>query len=344
MADDEGIAQLDAVQPAQDLVRLPGSVKDLETEISRLRRENQYLRNQVVILRAEALALDTGTRFPRFSSLPVEIRRMIWIYACKVPQVQIIAYKRTSSSRLNDLFDSCEEAKQVTLSLRLISFQSIGPMERINFFNPHLDTLYIKDGYTPEAVDWYRGLCYPSYGGRPQINKHGQGVSSRDNPGPGSHGWWWYQEDSRSSPPDIIHSLAIPYEDMCLEPAYTSIFHQHSYGVCIFSLFSQYQFKELLVVIKTIKIRESSERGVSFVQPTQTPHEWFGEQMEECYPEGNNFPDFMLYLGSFRESWLSLELELRHSLIKFDLHRGSSNWVPPKVKFVVAMMNEDLLV
>ncbi|CAG8959766.1 hypothetical protein HYFRA_00001673 [Hymenoscyphus fraxineus] len=331
MADDEGIAQLDAVQSSQVLVRLPGSVQDLETEVSRLRRENQDLRNQVATLRAdsaEALAFDTGMQFPRFSSLPVEIRR--------IPQVQIIAHKRTSSSRLNDLFDSCEEAKQVILSLRLISFQSIGPMERINFFNPHLDILYIKDGNTLETVKWYSGSCYPSQCDRPKPHKHGYGVSSRENPRP-PHGWWRCQGDSRSSPPGILHSLAIPYEDMCLMSAHSSFMHKHSNKVCFFSLFSQYQCKELLVVMKTIKLRERSERGVSFVEPTQNPLEWFGEQMEKFYSEGDKLPpDFMYYLGPLEESWPSVEVQLRDLLIKIGL---STLYVSQDVKLMFIPRN-----
>ncbi|CAG8982026.1 hypothetical protein HYALB_00013997 [Hymenoscyphus albidus] len=61
--------------------------------------------------------------FPRFGSLPLELRRMIWMFASIAPQVHVISHDTTAKipnrSRAKPIMNTCKEARDVVCKLQL---------------------------------------------------------------------------------------------------------------------------------------------------------------------------------------------------------------------------------
>jgi hypothetical protein len=73
-------------QVSSDLLHtLVNSVDALRNDVSQLRAENASLSSKLETV----LAHQPQPRFPQFSDLPMEIRRIIWRHALTTPQINI---------------------------------------------------------------------------------------------------------------------------------------------------------------------------------------------------------------------------------------------------------------
>jgi len=111
----------------------------------------------------------SGVKFRKFPQLLVELRRIIWTLACRVPQVHILVEEHISRSRINDIYNISLEAREVVLGLELDHFIYIDrrakkqDTNRVkNYFDPQLDTIWINRQCPNfcEDVDWTCGRCW----------------------------------------------------------------------------------------------------------------------------------------------------------------------------------------
>lgn len=115
-----------------------------------------------------ALHRSSGVKFRNFPQLPVELRSNIWIFACTEPQLHVLRDEFVSRSRINTIFNTCVESREVVLGLELDYFMHAKNCVRKrnvqaikNYFNPLLDTMWINrpcPNFT-EDVDWTCGRC-----------------------------------------------------------------------------------------------------------------------------------------------------------------------------------------
>lgn len=74
----------------------------------------------------------------------------MWNFACTVPQIHVIYQGRFSRSKINNIHESCEEARRVVDRLHLDYFfipgqdQSVGGTFK-NYINPSIDTFWLAD-------------------------------------------------------------------------------------------------------------------------------------------------------------------------------------------------------
>lgn len=78
-----------------------------------LRKENQYLNR----------LLDPSSTFSLFPQLPPEIRIPIWEFAFRAPYIHLIIQNRGGRSTVNNVMQSCKEAREHGLEMKLPYYQ-----------------------------------------------------------------------------------------------------------------------------------------------------------------------------------------------------------------------------
>jgi hypothetical protein len=113
--------------------------------------------------------------FHLFPNFPLEIRRLIWRHAFFEPQLHIVSSKVATHSRISVIMQSCREAFQEGIHIRLPYYTFCdysdwteshrhGPLPR-HYMQPDLDTLWIVENNTfgnypsfiPPALSFYDG-------------------------------------------------------------------------------------------------------------------------------------------------------------------------------------------
>jgi hypothetical protein len=96
--------------PSQIIVHIAAKeLQSLRYEISQLRKENQYLNR----------LLNPSSTFSLFPQLPREIRIPIWEFAFRTPQIHLIIQNRGGRSTINNVMQSCKEAREHCLQMKL---------------------------------------------------------------------------------------------------------------------------------------------------------------------------------------------------------------------------------
>ncbi|KAK0110034.1 hypothetical protein ONS95_002694 [Cadophora gregata] len=143
------------------------TLKSLLTSVENLRRDVYQLQQDKVNMESELKRLQErcGVTFRRFSGLPPEIRRMIWKEALMEPQILVLSETKISRSQVNFVMQTCREARDVGLSLRLPYFQVSPngtwlPEDPKFYFKLDADTLWL-DEYSriPRFIQFFCGVC-----------------------------------------------------------------------------------------------------------------------------------------------------------------------------------------
>jgi hypothetical protein len=131
----------------QELVQVPaGLLNSIVASVEALHKSNARLTADVETLK------NISSRFHRFSTLPVEIRNMIWTFALVAPQTHIITASMFSYSRVNTIMDVCHEARSQGMKLRL-PYYRLGHTKTNYYINLHVDTIWF-----PGAKDYANSL------------------------------------------------------------------------------------------------------------------------------------------------------------------------------------------
>ncbi|CAG8953035.1 hypothetical protein HYFRA_00003228 [Hymenoscyphus fraxineus] len=168
---------------------------ELEQKNMQLVAENRLLRNQV-------------RNFPKFRLLPIELRWMIWRFACLAPKTHIIdngptdfphaalalvsQLMYTDRSNFKIINSTCKDARAAlsTLSLSYFAVPKVydgSPVQMATYFLPSVDTFWLfndwEDRHKKSALfvkyPWFCGRCHRKFPSVGQVRTCGAGCLGR---------------------------------------------------------------------------------------------------------------------------------------------------------------------
>jgi hypothetical protein len=143
-------------------VQVPADVwRSLIETVEDLRKSNTILSTEL-----NQLKENSGARFHRFSKLPTEVRRMIWKFALTTPQTHIFNKILSTRSNVNCVMDTCKEALQFGMELKLPFFQTEevdNPDDAMkHYMNLQEDTVWLTEGEWPGNIHVKCPICAES--------------------------------------------------------------------------------------------------------------------------------------------------------------------------------------
>ncbi|KAN0113074.1 hypothetical protein V8E51_006025 [Hyaloscypha variabilis] len=324
-----GLEQSEIRIPTELLTNLLARVNRLETELKSVKHELSTLQQ------------NCGGAFILFPKLPPELRRRVWFFSFRAPQIHVINAEETSRSKLNSVFNACSEARQVGQSLKLDYFlcsyrvncfdgtAAIGTIR--NYINADLDTLWLTKtkevNVLPENIQWVCGKC-----GWRQDPNDDTGRNCYSSPA---------RKECTSS------GIYVPFRCMAINfpawrnPGAGSMFEEGTIRTLL-----NHEVSEVLIVVGDFE-RCERMRDVSFVPPSQRPHhvkhagreakKWGSQAFKKKWSDMeedivNMMDDLKLARAEARKRAMNHGLDLDFLPSLEDL----SGWKIPKVRFVEA--------